>query len=190
MVITKRETNELCQNSGKPVRSFYGILKPEVMNMIIRNEHRKQFTKVDTELARNGTFRPEELGLYVTMLSHTDNWDFHEKALARELGTTPEEIRAILLRLEMKGFAVSRTSRYGLTWDLIERPEEIQNDDDFPPQEEDGIWLIKQPNFDAAHDCEPSEDGIGQKLIDFARQMKQNAAAQKTGGSGLPNANG
>ena len=168
MVITKRETNELCQNSGKPVRSFYGILKPEVMNMIIRNEHRKQFTKVDTELARNGTFRPEELGLYVTMLSHTDNWDFHEKALARELGTTPEEIRAILLRLEMKGFAVSRTSRYGLTWDLIERPEEIQNDDDFPPQEEDGIWLVKEPHFDAkthfpslAHAPQPVQPAIG-----------------------------
>ena len=158
--------------------------------MIIRNEHRKQFTKVDTELARNGTFRPEELGLYVTMLSHTDNWDFHEKALARELHTTPEEIRAILERLEMKGFAASRTSRYGLTWDLIEKPEEIYDDDDLTPQEEDGIWLIKQPYFDTAYDRKPSEDGIGQKLIDFAQQMKRDAAAQKAGTSGLPKRSG
>ncbi|MBR4905461.1 MAG: hypothetical protein IKZ44_01255 [Clostridia bacterium] len=158
--------------------------------MIIRNEHKKQFTKVDTELARNGTFRPEELGLYVAMLTHTDNWDFHEKALSRELCTTPEEIRSILVRLEMKGFAVSRTSRYGTTWDLIEKPDEVSNDDDFPPQEEDGIWLIKQPHFDAEQDCEASEDGVGQKLIAFAQQMRRDAAAQKTGASGLPNANG
>ena len=172
------------------MRSFYGILKPEVMNMIVRNELRKQFTKVDTELARNGTFRPEELGLYVTMLSHTDNWDFHEKALARELGTTPEEIRAILLRLETKGFAVSRTSRYGVTWDLIEKPEEIKEDEEFPPQEEDGIWIVKQPNFEVGHECETSEDGVGQKLIAFAQQLKRNAAAQKTGAPGLPKPDG
>ena len=156
--------------------------------MIIRNEHKKQFTKVDTELARNGTFRPEELGLYVTMLSHTDNWDFHEKALSRELCTTPEEIRAILERLAMKGFAVSRASRYGMTWDLIEKPEETYDEDDFPPQEEDGIWLIKQPNYSAVHECETSEDGVGQKLIAFAQHLKQNASAQRAGASDLPNA--
>ena len=158
--------------------------------MIIRNEHKKQYTKVDIDIARNGTLRPDELGLYVTMLSHTDDWDFHEKALSRELNTTPEEIRAILERLEMKGFAVSRTSRYGITWDLIEKPEERQNDDDFPPQEEDGIRLIKEPSFSTAHDRVPSEDGVGPKLIAFAQQLKRNAAAQKAGASGLPNANG
>ena len=158
--------------------------------MIIRNEHKKQYTKVDIDIARNGTLRPDELGLYVTMLSHTDDWDFHEKALARELDTTPEEIRAILERLEMKGFAVSRTSRYGITWDLIEKPEETYDEDDFPPQEEDGIWLIKEPSFSTAHDREPSEDCVGPKLIAFAQQLKRNAAAQKAGASGLPNANG
>ena len=159
------------------------------MNVIIRNEHKKQYTKVDVDIARNGTLRPDELGLYVTMLSHTDDWNFHEKALSRELNTTPEEIRAILERLEMKGFAVSRTSRYGITWDLIEKPEVRQNDD-FPPQEEEGIWLIKEPNFRATDDCEPSEDELSQKLIAFAQQLKKNAAAQKTGASGLQNANG
>lgn len=133
--------------------------------MIVRNEHRKQFTKVDTELARNGTFRPEELGLYVTMLSHTDNWDFHEKALARELGTTPEEIRAILLRLEMKGFAVSRTGRYGVTWDLIEKPEEIKEDEKFPPQEEDGIWIVKQTPL-KRHDA-------GEEYADASQDQKE-----------------
>ena len=76
--------------------------------------------------------------------------------------------------------------------DLIARKHNlnVSNDDDFPPQEEDGIWLIKQPHFDAEQDCEASEDGVGQKLIAFAQQMRRDAAAQKTGASGLPNANG
>ena len=67
---------------------------------------------------------------------------------------------------------------------------EVRQNDDFPPQEEEGIWLIKEPNFRATDDCEPSEDDFGQKLIAFAQQLKKNAAAQKTGASGLQNANG
>ena len=90
--------------------------------MIIRNARKHQYTKFETCLARNGPFRPEELGLYITMLSHTDNGDFTIGALARETNATAQELRDILLRLERKGFVRHRTNRFGTVWDLIENP--------------------------------------------------------------------
>lgn len=146
--------------------------------MIIRNENKRQYTKVETEIARNGTFRPEELGVYVAMLSHTDDWDFHEKALSRELNTTPEEIRGILLRLEQKGFARSHESRYGLTWDLIEKPEQAEIESDAPP-EEDGIRIVKREAADHTDKTETSGEDIGEKFKAFAEKLRRDSLARK-----------
>ncbi len=95
--------------------------------MIIRNQNKRQFTMVDTKLVRSRLLRPDELGLYTLMLSHTDNWNFNEKVLSRETDATYDEIRDILYRLEEKGFAVQRVDRFGVVWDLIEDPSQQRN---------------------------------------------------------------
>ncbi len=92
--------------------------------MIIRNQNKRQFTMVDTKLVRSRLLRPDELGLYTLMLSHTDNWNFNEKVLSRETDAACDEIRDILYRLEEKGFAVQRVDRFGVVWDLIEDPSQ------------------------------------------------------------------
>ncbi len=92
--------------------------------MIIRNHNKRQFTMVDTKLVRSRLLRPDELGLYTLMLSHTDNWNFNEKVLSRETDAAYDEIRDILYRLEEKGFAVQRVDRFGVVWDLIEDPSQ------------------------------------------------------------------
>ncbi len=95
--------------------------------MIIRNQHKRQFTMVDTKLVRSRLLRPDELGLYTLMLSHTDDWNFNEKTLSREADAARGEIRAILNRLREKGFVMQRRDRFGVVWDLIEDPSQQRN---------------------------------------------------------------
>ena len=88
--------------------------------MIERTHNRTLFTAVRIDVLRSGLLTAEEIGLYTLMLSRPDNWEFSEFVLARELGTTPTDVRSILKRLEQKGFARERKGRYGTVWDLYE----------------------------------------------------------------------
>lgn len=155
--------------------------------MIVRNPIKKQYTKIDTRMARNGTFRPDELGLYTAMLAHSDNWDFSEKALSRETAWTGEEIRGILLRLEKKGFVRQRVTRFGAVWDLIEDPTQkidpqtgeiitVHGDDpdahkDVPPEK------LEQPPAPEAPMMAP--EVMAQMFFDKAEELRKVAAERR-----------
>lgn len=158
--------------------------------MIIRNAGKRQFTTFETAIARNGTFRPDELGLYITMLAHTDNWDFSAKALSRETDATPEEIGGILKRLEEKGFVKRRRSRYGVIWDLFETPHVFVGRAAEPPEGNANAVPCEARKTPEKQDEPPAADGnrtemtqeeIGQTLIDYAKKLKRDALARKAG---------
>ena len=79
--------------------------------MIQRNNEKTPFTAIKNKVLFSGLLTLEELGLYAVMLSKPVNWEFSEFVLARELKTTPGEIRYLLKRLEQKGFARERSGR-------------------------------------------------------------------------------
>lgn len=153
--------------------------------MIVRNPNKKRFTKVDWSLARSGTLRPDELGLYTLMLSHSDNWDFSEKALIRETDATPEELRDILHRLEKKGFTERRKNRFGTVWDLIEdpqSPEEVDRVRRILSEEEaekrgDGIDIIKSESGNASPQ-DPENEPKPEAPTPAAPQMTNEEMAQ------------
>ena len=106
--------------------------------MIQRNNEKTPFTAIKNKVLFSGLLTLEELGLYAVMLSKPVNWEFSEFVLARELKTTPEEIRYLLKRLEQKGFARERRGRYGPVWDLYEISDQIPKGS---PQKD---WTVPQ----------------------------------------------
>ena len=93
--------------------------------MIQRANNKLPFAMIKIDVLRSGLLTLEELGLYTVMLSRTDNWDFSEFVLSRELGMTPGEVHDILKRLERKGFTRERKGRYGPVWDLFELSDQL-----------------------------------------------------------------
>ena len=93
--------------------------------MVYKAKEKALFAPIRIDVLRSGMLTAEEIGLYATMLSRTENWEFSEFVLARELKTTPEEIRHLLKRLEQKGFTRERRGRYGTVWDLYELSDQL-----------------------------------------------------------------
>ena len=88
--------------------------------MIERSKKRVSYTAIKNRVLRCGMLHADEIGLYAVMLSRPDYWEFSEFVLARELDSTPNEIRFILKRMEQKGFTRERRGAHGPVWDLIE----------------------------------------------------------------------
>lgn len=88
--------------------------------MIERRTNKTPFVAVASSVIRSGGLTPEELGLYACMAAKPDNWEFVDFVLARECGTTPQEIRRILNGLERKGYVRERSGRHGAVWDFFE----------------------------------------------------------------------
>ena len=205
--------------------------------MIQRANNNSPFAMIKIDVLRSGLLTLEELGLYTVMLSRTDNWEFSEFVLARELGMTPGEVHDILKRLERKGFTRERMGRRGSVWDLYELsdllpkgephrdytvPQDVakafvdsvmkQGTDTLRKSPEDPLKTEPDRNSEPGNEsfvsapehavCPPdrgtappdgegkpmSREEIGRTLIEFAAKLRQHAAAQKTGGMGLPNA--
>jgi hypothetical protein len=136
--------------------------------MIERNENRGLFTRISNAVLRDPSMSAEELGLYASMLSRPDNWEFSEYVLSKQFGTTPQEIRRILLSLERKGYTRERRGRYGPVWDLFERPEKPQPAPQ-PPE----------PAAAPAEEHTLTSEEIGQRLIDHANYLRRLAAERK-----------
>ena len=173
--------------------------------MIQRANNKSPFTMIKIDVLRSGLLTLEEIGLYVMMLSRPDNWEFNEFVLSRELGTTQREVHDLLKRLERKGFARERKGRYGTVWDLFELSEQlpmrVTHKDNSVPQNVAKAFVdsiiqqgtnVVQTAVKPEPDCENpmTREEIGQRLIDFAGKLRQNATTQKASASGLPNANG
>ena len=173
------------------------------------------FAMIKIDVLRSGLLTLEELGLYVMMLSRPDNWEFSEFVLARELGTTPREVHDLLKRLERKGFARERQGRYGTVWDLFELSEQLQRGEPYKdytvPQSVAKTFVDSilqketnasqntgnaKPDVPQQPECvqdagQPmTREQIGQTLMDYAKKLKQDAAARKAGATDLPNGSG
>ena len=88
--------------------------------MIERSKEKTPYTAIRNRVLRSGMLSADEIGVYATMLSRPDTWEFSEFILARELNTTPKDVRSVLKRLEQKGFTRERLGRKGAVWDLYE----------------------------------------------------------------------
>lgn len=89
---------------------------------IIRSKQRRYFVVLDSIVIENGMLTLPALGLLVTLLNHSDDWQFRPKAIARSLCKTPEAVQPLLDEMLRMGFLVERFDRYGLYYDLVELP--------------------------------------------------------------------
>ena len=92
--------------------------------MIYRDKHRKYYTCISNDLLRNTSLTMCERALLAVMLTLPDDWNFCESVLAKELQVPASEIGALLQSLERKGYVKRRTGRYGVVWDLYEKPNQ------------------------------------------------------------------
>ena len=148
--------------------------------MIERNKHRGTYTRIENSILRGTLLTLDELGLYAVMLSRPDNWEFSEYALSRQLSVPAAEIRRILLSLAEKGFARERRGRYGTVWDLFE-PSCIPSarNKKADPVSESAGKPDRDANPSAGADRPMTREEIGQRLIDYSRELRKIAEARK-----------
>lgn len=159
--------------------------------MIHRTNRKTPYAAIKIDVLRNGKLSADELGLYTLMMSRTDSWEFSAFVLARELGTSPNEVQDILCRLEQKGFTQQRRGKYGPVWDLYELPDRIPScvsktkRDYTIPQTVAEAYTDRLMTEKTNTDEQPlTREQIGKKLISYAAELRKNAEKQKI--SGLP----
>lgn len=164
--------------------------------MIKRTNNHSPFAMIKIEVLRSGLLTAEEIGLYTLMMSRTDNWEFSELVLARELNMNPSEVRQLLKRLEQKGFTRERKGTYGPVWDLFELSDQLKQHRDKTrvdytiPQDVAKAFVDrmmtqgrrepqKRSEEDAAAPQEVSNEEMAQKFFEKAEELRKVAAEQR-----------
>ena len=146
--------------------------------MIERTKEMTPFTAIRNRVLRSGMLSADEIGVYATMLSRPDSWEFSEWILARELNTTPKDVRTVLKRLEQKGFARERSGRKGAVWDLYE----ISN---FMPGEksagEEALSTPQKPNESEENKRTMTNEQMARVFFEQAKKLRKMNEEAKRG---------
>jgi hypothetical protein len=96
--------------------------------MIIRREHRRNYTVVSNEVIEDGRLSYDALGLLTFLLSRPDDWEVHVNHLRRRGGLGRDKMNGIVAQLQEGGYLryeLSRNDRGVLTggrWIVREDP--------------------------------------------------------------------
>lgn len=166
--------------------------------MIKRTTNQSPFAMIKIDVLRSGMLTADEIGLYTLMMSRTDNWEFSEFVLARELHTNPSEVRQLLKRLEQKGFTRERKGKYGPVWDLFELSDQLPQrryktcGDYTVPQDVAEAFVDRfmlqgkrepqkriEEDHDAAAPQKATNEEMAQKFFEKAEELRKVAAEQR-----------
>ncbi len=97
--------------------------------MIIRKEHKNNFTMISNSVIRDNRLSSDGLKLLLFMLSCSDDWNFCVKGLASALGWSDRKIMRIVPELKKAGYLIQRPQfdqkgRFlPAVWEVYEEPQ-------------------------------------------------------------------